>query len=218
MPRSPSRASLGEKGSGLIRLTNQEDQLPAKDVVRKALGDDYVVALNLAQTTPQWLRNLGASPMKLGLDLSGGVHFLLEVDMDKAMNARMKVYEGEVKTLLRKERVRYRSLPQQDGGIMLGFADDATREQARVLIRKNFNDFDLTTTERNELAVLRLGADPGESRRDPRILDQAEPHHRAQPGQRAGRGRAAGTAPGCQPHRGRAARRAGHCRSQAYPR
>lgn len=149
-------ASLGEKGSGLIRLTSQEDQLPAKDVVRKALGDDYVVALNLAQTTPQWLRNLGASPMKLGLDLSGGVHFLLEVDMDKAMNARMKVYEGEVKTLLRKERVRYRSLPQQDGGIMLGFADDATREQARALIRKNFNDFDLTTTERNELAVLRL--------------------------------------------------------------
>ncbi|SPO53601.1 SecYEG protein translocase auxillary subunit [Pseudomonas sp. JV551A1] len=149
-------ASLGEKGSGLIRLTNQEDQLPAKDVVRKALGDDYVVALNLAQTTPQWLRNLGASPMKLGLDLSGGVHFLLEVDMDKAMSARMKVYEGEVKTLLRKERVRYRSLPQQDGGIMLGFADDATREQARALIRKNFNDFDLTTTERNELAVLRL--------------------------------------------------------------
>lgn len=149
-------ASLGEKGSGLIRLTNQEDQLPAKDVVRKALGDDYVVALNLAQTTPQWLRNLGASPMKMGLDLSGGVHFLLEVDMDKAMTARMKVYEGEVKTLLRKERVRYRSLPQQDGGIMLGFADDATREQARALIRKNFNDFDLTTTDRNELAVLRL--------------------------------------------------------------
>ncbi|MFJ4429493.1 protein translocase subunit SecD [Pseudomonas sp. NPDC089395] len=149
-------ASLGEKGSGLVRLTNQEDQLPAKDVVRKALGDDYVVALNLAQTTPQWLRNLGASPMKLGLDLSGGVHFLLEVDMDKAMSARMKVYEGEVKTLLRKERIRYRSLPQQDGGIMLGFADDATREQARALIRKNFNDFDLTTTERNELAVLRL--------------------------------------------------------------
>ncbi|MFV3403648.1 MULTISPECIES: protein translocase subunit SecD [Pseudomonas] len=149
-------ASLGEKGSGLIRLNRQEDQLPAKDVVRRALGDDYVVALNLAQTTPQWLRNLGASPMKLGLDLSGGVHFLLEVDMDKAMTARMKVYEGEVKTLLRKERVRYRSLPQQDGGIMLGFADDATREQARSLIRKNFNDFDLTTTERNELAVLRL--------------------------------------------------------------
>ncbi|MBA1188889.1 protein translocase subunit SecD [Pseudomonas entomophila] len=149
--------NLGEQGKGaLLRLANQEDQLPAKDVVRKVLGDDYVVALNLAPTTPQWLRNLGASPMKLGLDLSGGVHFLLEVDMDKAMSARMKVYEGEVKTLLRKERIRYRSLPQQDGAIMLGFADDATREQARSLVRKNFNDFDLTTTERNELAVLRM--------------------------------------------------------------
>ncbi|MFK0086789.1 protein translocase subunit SecD [Pseudomonas sp. NPDC090755] len=154
-------ASLGEKGKGaLLRLTKQEDQLPAKDVVRKALGDDYVVALNLAPTTPQWLRNLGASPMKLGLDLSGGVHFLLEVDMDKAMAARLKVYEGEVKSLLRKERVRYRSLPQQDGGIVLGFADDASREQARSLIRKNFNDFELTTTERNDMAVLRLAITP----------------------------------------------------------
>ncbi|MHC6227262.1 protein translocase subunit SecD [Pseudomonas sp. X10] len=154
-------ADLGEQGKGaLVRLAHQEDQLPAKDVARKALGDDYVVALNLAPTTPQWLRNLGASPMKLGLDLSGGVHFLLEVDMDKAMSARLKVYEGEVKTLLRKERIRYRSLPQQDGGIMLGFSDDASREQARSLIRKNFSDFDLTTTERNDLAVLRLAITP----------------------------------------------------------
>ncbi|PWB33766.1 protein translocase subunit SecD [Pseudomonas sp. SDI] len=154
-------ASLGEKGKGaLVRLSKQEDQLPAKDVVRKALGDDYVVALNLAPTTPQWLRNLGASPMKLGLDLSGGVHFLLEVDMDKAMAARLKVYEGEVKSLLRKERVRYRSLPQLDGGIQLGFSDDESREQARALIRKNFNDFELTTTERNGLSVLRLAITP----------------------------------------------------------
>ncbi len=150
-------ATLADNGKGgLLRLNRQEDQLPAKDIVRKALGDDYVVAVNLARTTPQWLRNLGASPMKLGLDLSGGVHFLLEVDMDKALDARMKVYEGEVKTLLRKEKVRYRSLPQQDGGIMLGFSDDATRDQARDLIRKNFTDFDLAPTERGELAVLRL--------------------------------------------------------------
>ena len=150
-------ATLAENGKGgLLRLTKAEDQLPAKDVVRKALGDDYVVALNLAPTTPPWLRNLGASPMKLGLDLSGGVHFLLEVDMDKALDARMKVYEGEVKTLLRKERVRYRSLPQQDGAIQLGFSDTATRDQAQALIRKSFTDFDLTASERSELSVLRL--------------------------------------------------------------
>ena len=154
-------ASLGKEGkAGLLRLQDKADQLPAKDVVRKALGDDYVVALNLAPTTPQWLRNLGASPMKLGLDLSGGVHFLLEVDMDKAIQARLKVYEGDVKSLLRKERVRYRSLPQQEVAIQLGFSDEAALEKARALVQKSFSDFALTTSERNGLQVLRLEMTP----------------------------------------------------------
>lgn len=142
--------------AGLIRLTGQADQLPAKDVVRRALSEDFVVALNLAQTTPDWLRNLGAGPMKLGLDLSGGVHFLLEVDMDKALDARRKVYEGEVKSVLRKERVRYRSLPELNGAIQLGFVDVATLEKAESLIRKEFSDFELNAAERNDLQVLRL--------------------------------------------------------------
>ncbi|WP_283189977.1 protein translocase subunit SecD [Pseudomonas sp. PMCC200344] len=154
-------ATLAANGKGgLIRLTKAEDQLPAKDVVRKALGDDYVVALNLAQTTPQWLRSFGAHPMKLGLDLSGGVHFLLEVDMDKALDARLKVYEGDVKSLLRKEKLRYRSLPQLDGAIQLGFSDEASREQARALIRKNFSDFDIVPADLNGQAVLRLAMTP----------------------------------------------------------
>ncbi|MCJ0974125.1 protein translocase subunit SecD [Pseudomonas sp. PS1] len=149
--------SLSEDGrGGLLRLVEQDDQLPAKDVVRRTLGDAYVVALNLAPTTPEWLRNLSASPMKLGLDLSGGVHFLLEVDMDKAIETRLNVYEGEVKTLLRKERVRYRSLPQANSAVQLGFADAQTLERAQSLIRQNFNDFDLTTVERNGQQVLRL--------------------------------------------------------------
>ena len=150
-------SSVAAQGrAGLLRLTQQADQLPGKDVVRKALGEEFVVALNLAQTTPDWLRNLGAGPMKLGLDLSGGVHFLMEVDMDKALDARRKVYEGEVKSLLRKERVRYRSLPELDGAIQLGFVDEATLEKAQQLIRKEFNDFELITAERNGLQVLRL--------------------------------------------------------------
>ncbi|MGZ7455445.1 protein translocase subunit SecD [Pseudomonas sp. Ma2-10] len=154
-------ATLAVNGKGgLIRLAKAEDQLPAKDVVRKALGDDYVVALNLAQTTPQWLRSLAAHPMKLGLDLSGGVHFLLEVDMDKALDARLKVYEGDVKSLLRKERLRYRSLPQLNGAIQLGFADEAIRDQARTLIRKSFNDFDIVPADLNGQPVLRLAMTP----------------------------------------------------------
>ena len=154
---SVKAVSLANQGrAGLLRLNSAEDQLPAKDLVRKALSDEFVVALNLAQTTPDWLRNLGGSPMKLGLDLSGGVHFLMEVDMDKALDARRKVYEGEVKSLLRKERVRYRSLPELDGAIQLGFADDAALEKAQQLIRKDFNDFDMTTLERGGQQVLRL--------------------------------------------------------------
>ncbi|HHM4420490.1 TPA: protein translocase subunit SecD [Pseudomonas aeruginosa] len=147
--------SLSKKG-GLIRLVKQDDQLPAKEVVRRTLGDDYVVALNLAQTTPEWLRKLGGSPMKLGLDLSGGVHFLLEVDMDKAVDARLKVYESEVKSLLRKERVRYRSLPIQDRAIQLGFTDSESLDKARSLIAKDFRDFEVVPEERNGLQVLRV--------------------------------------------------------------
>lgn len=150
---SVKASELSPRG-GLLRLTDMADQLPAKDIVRRALGDDYVVALNLAQTTPDWLRNLGGSPMKLGLDLSGGVHFLLEVDMDKAVSTRLKVYESEIKTLLRKERLRYRSLPAHEEGFQLGFADSTTLEKARDLVRKSFNDFELTTLERNGLQVL----------------------------------------------------------------
>ena len=150
-------SDLNANGSRvLIRLMRADDQLPAQEVVRRTLGDDFVVALNLAPTTPQWLRKLGASPMKLGLDLSGGVHFLLAVDMDKAVDARLKVYDNEVKTLLRREKVRYRSMPEQNGALQLGFTDAADLQQAQGLIRKNYTDFELTTDTRGDLQVLRL--------------------------------------------------------------
>jgi len=148
-------SEITERG-GLLRLTQLADQLPAKDIVRRALGDEYVVALNLAPTTPDWLRSIGASPMKLGLDLSGGVHFLLEVDMDKAVDARLKVYEGEVKSLLRKERVRYRSLAGGDNSFQLGFTDSESLTRAQSLIRRNFNDFEVTSSVRNQLQVLNV--------------------------------------------------------------
>lgn len=145
---------------GLLRLTDQEDQLPGKEVVRRALGDDYVVALNLAQTTPNWLRALGGSPMKLGLDLSGGVHFLLEVDMEKAITARLKVYDTEAKSILRKERIRYRSMPALEGGIQLGFDDSATLNKARAILRKSFTDFEQQVIERGGRQVLQMNLLP----------------------------------------------------------
>ena len=147
---------LGSKNV-LLRLNDMADQLPAKEAIRRVLGDDFVVALNLAPTTPEWLLDLGATPMKLGLDLSGGVHFLLEVDMDKAVASRLKIAEGEIKSLLRKEKLRYRTLPPVDNAFQLGFRSSEELEQARQLISKQFGlDYELTDSSRDKLEVLRV--------------------------------------------------------------
>ncbi len=142
--------------SGLVRLVERADQLAAQDVVRRTLGRQFVVAQNLAPTTPQWLMNIGAGPMKLGLDLSGGVHFLLEVDMDKAIEARVNVYDSEIRNLLRGERVRYRSMPNQANVLQFGFTDAEQLDQAQRLISADYNQFQMTTVSREELEVLRL--------------------------------------------------------------
>lgn len=91
----------------VLRFSNSELQLKAKDVLQQQLGDDYLAALNLAPTTPQWLKKLGAAPIKLGLDLRGGVHFLLEVDLKSALQQRQGVLLDEVKTQLREQKIRY---------------------------------------------------------------------------------------------------------------
>ena len=148
---------LGDQGrSGLVRLVNRSDQLGAQDIVRRELGQEFVVAQNLAPTTPDWLINIGAGPMKLGLDLSGGVHFLLEVDMDKAVEARVNVYESELRNLLRGERVRYRSMPNQRNVLQFGFTDAEQLDDAQRLISAEYNQFQMSTTTRDELEVLRL--------------------------------------------------------------
>ncbi|MBL4834331.1 MAG: protein translocase subunit SecD [Pseudomonas sp.] len=142
--------------SGLVRLVDRADQLGAQDIVRRTLGQQFIVAQNLAPTTPQWLMNIGAGPMKLGLDLSGGVHFLLEVDMDKAIEARVNVFESEIRNLLRSERVRYRSMPSQGNVLQFGFTDSEQLSEAQRLISADYNQFQMTTVSREELEVLRL--------------------------------------------------------------
>ncbi|WP_193073645.1 protein translocase subunit SecD [Pseudomonas sp. FME51] len=142
--------------SGLVRLVHQADQLPAQDIVRRTLGNQFVVAQNLAATTPDWLLNIGAGPMKLGLDLAGGVHFLLEVDMDKAIEARVNVYESELRTVFRNERIRYRSLPAQGNVLQFGFTDDAELSSAQRLISSRYNEFQIDTVRRDNMNVLRL--------------------------------------------------------------
>lgn len=152
-----------ENGAILVRLTKLAAQLPAKAALQKALGDDYVVALNLVPTTPAWLTSIGARPMKLGLDLSGGVHFLLEIDMDKAITTRLNMYDGEIRSLLRSEHIRYRSLPsrnKEEHALQLGFADAETLQKAEKVITTKFNQFTMTTTTLGDTQVLKLVISP----------------------------------------------------------
>ena len=116
--------------TALIRLTDREQQLRAQAVLARELGDGFIVALNLAPTTPEWLVQGGAAPMKLGLDLSGGVHFKLEVDAEAAAERKLSQYETGIKKRLREERIRGRV--SLDGGqVAMQFRTEADREAAR---------------------------------------------------------------------------------------
>ncbi|WP_280550718.1 protein translocase subunit SecD [Halomonas sp. 11-S5] len=136
------QAVEAETSSVLIRLVDADDQMKARDRISDMLGDEYVVALNLAESTPAWLQSLSASPMTLGLDLRGGVHFLLEVDMDAALQQRLEVNASAMRELLRGERIRYRDTQIEERTISMAFANAEDRDEARGLIAREFPDFD----------------------------------------------------------------------------
>ena len=123
--------------SALLRLREADQQLAAQARVSRALGDGFIVALNLAPTTPDWLSDYGAQPMKLGLDLSGGVHFKLEVDVAAAVERRMETTLNLTKRALREARVRGFVTLNDQGALEARFKTEALREQARALIAEN---------------------------------------------------------------------------------
>ncbi|MGO2243561.1 MAG: protein translocase subunit SecD [Halomonas sp.] len=131
-----------ENGQWLIRLRHDDDQLNARDIATDVLGSDATVALNLAEATPSWLQSFSASPMTLGLDLRGGVHFLLEVDMDAALTQRLEVNASAMRELLRSERIRYRNTDVEDRSLSIDFASAEDRDTARRLITRDFPDFE----------------------------------------------------------------------------
>ena len=146
-----------EEGKGLIRFADGDAQLRGREVIGRILGENYTVALNLAPTTPSWLTDIGAGPMKLGLDLRGGVHFLLEVDMVTAVSQRLEVYVSEIKSNLRKERLRYRQVETlDDGTLAVRFADAATRDEASSLLRKSYQEFLITDLDQEGYSSLQI--------------------------------------------------------------
>ena len=134
-----------------IHFKNEEVQLQAQSVVKESLGRNFVVALNLAPATPTWLRDLNAEPMFLGLDLRGGVHFLMEVDMDAAINKAEERYISDLRSDLRENKVRYKTITRyKDGGLLVRFRDNNELEKGQNLIDDNFNDLDITLLENDE--------------------------------------------------------------------
>ena len=123
--------------TALVRLGDAEQQLIAQARVGRALGDGFIVALNLAPTTPAWLSDYGAQPMKLGLDLSGGVHFKLEVDVDAAIERRMEYYENATKRALREARIRGFVSLDPKGHVEARFQTEDMRDKAVDLIAEN---------------------------------------------------------------------------------
>ncbi|MCH8845277.1 MAG: protein translocase subunit SecD [Proteobacteria bacterium] len=138
-----------ELGDGrlTIRFADEGTQLRAKDILQTELGRSHVIALNLAPDTPDWLRSLGAEPMFLGLDLRGGVHFLMEVDMEAAVQASEERYVSDIRTLLRENKVRYKTITRNDeGGLLIRYRDEVQKIDGERLIRDNFRDLDVVDT------------------------------------------------------------------------
>ena len=121
----------------LYRFNSTAAQIQAADVAKKTLGEQYVVALNLAHATPGWLRALGGKPMTLGLDLQGGVHFMMQVDMDTARGQQLDRYVDDLRTALRDEGIRYVSVRREGNGLVALFRSEEDRQRAQQILRED---------------------------------------------------------------------------------
>ncbi|AXY01814.1 protein translocase subunit SecD [Vibrio alfacsensis] len=137
-----------ENGSILVRFNDTDTQISARDIISEALGKDKIVALNLAPSTPHWLEAIGASPLKLGLDLRGGVHFLMEVDMDAAMEKLVGQQEEAFRSELREAKVRYRAIrPSGQDGVEILLRNEEQLAEAKATLEKNHPDMNFVESD-----------------------------------------------------------------------
>jgi preprotein translocase subunit SecD len=145
----------GNNGTIKIRLANTDNQLKAKDVLQKSLNPDgndptYVVALNLISNTPAWLTSMGAMPMYLGLDLRGGVHFLLQVDMRGALQKKLESLTTDTRSQLREKSIRHNGIERQSDQIIVRFANQDDASAARLLLNKGLADLDFNVEKSSD--------------------------------------------------------------------
>ncbi|MGZ8256623.1 MAG: protein translocase subunit SecD [Gallionella sp.] len=143
---TPELLSL-EGNSVKARYANTDLQLKAKDLLHAQLGEDYVVALNLVPRSPQWLASLHALPMYLGLDLRGGVHFLLQVDMKAALDKALEAAMGDMRSTLREQNVAYSGVSREENVLLIKFRDAVARDKGEAEIKQRFADYSLSNKE-----------------------------------------------------------------------
>jgi preprotein translocase subunit SecD len=161
----PAEAVFLDGSSVRARFSDTDTQLKAKDQLQATLGEDYVVALNLLSNSPDWLTAIGALPMYLGLDLRGGVHFLLQVDMKAALDKKADAYVGNIRGSLREKRIQYSGVARDGQTIVVRFRDAATRDRAMSEISRNMPDLELKTREEGDEYRI-VAALKAEARRD----------------------------------------------------
>ncbi|MEI6066837.1 MAG: protein translocase subunit SecD [Methylococcaceae bacterium] len=152
----PVKAFEFKDGRILARFTNTDDQLKVADLLRDKMGSNYTVALNLAPTTPAWLRALGAEAMYLGLDLRGGVHFLLEVDMDAAAKQAEDRYNDDLRLALRSAKMRYQTVAKDNGFIKITLKSPDDKPALMDLLAKDFRTLDITEPENQDQVWLKM--------------------------------------------------------------
>lgn len=147
------------------RFKNTDTQIRAKDILQANLGNDYTVALNLLSRSPDWLRSLGAKPMYLGLDLRGGVHFLLQVDMKAALDKAAERFIGDFRTALRKERISYAGVSREGQSVQIRFTSAAELEKAKKVLSKEYPNVTLKDSASGEYKLLTASLNAVEQKR-----------------------------------------------------
>ncbi|MES9993508.1 MAG: protein translocase subunit SecD [Candidatus Thiodiazotropha sp.] len=151
-----------ENGKLLVRFASSEDQLKSIDLVAAELGENYTPALTLSPDLPDWLVGLGAQPMYLGLDLRGGIHVLIDVDMDAAIEQAAERYSGDIRTLLREKKLRYTRISREKDQVVVKFNNTEKRDQASDLIGNEFRSLNLASVDEPDAFLLRVSLSPAE--------------------------------------------------------
>ena len=171
---SPKSVEL-DKGRLLVRFQSTTDQQKGQGAVAGVLGENYSHALTMAANVPPWITALGGKPMNLGLDLRGGIHVLIDVDMDAALRAKLEAYTGDVRAILRKHHVRYLTVKTVQGkqlGVEVRFKDEATRDKGLDVLGEEFRNLGVEAVDHDGNHYVRLTMTPAEVRATKRFALQ----------------------------------------------